>query len=114
MALKIKWNDDRVRDATNAILLIGRDRILRGQIEDLAQHCLAEFRHEPQAYAAKKDAWAPPREIGPLKQNGHIATFKRLIETIDRLLAKATLAKRRFTSLEDLDHWLISGLRNVR
>ena len=114
MALKIKWNDDRVRDATNAILLIGRDRIFHGQTEDLARACLESYRNDPQTYAAKKDAWAPPRELGPLKHNGRIATFKRLIETIDRLLAKATESKLRFTSLEDLDHWLISGLRNVR
>ena len=31
MALKIKCNDDRVRGATQAILLIGRDLLARGE-----------------------------------------------------------------------------------
>ena len=44
MLLKIKWNDDRVRGATTAILLIGRARLARGQTENLIADALAEVK----------------------------------------------------------------------
>ena len=114
MALKIKWNDDRVMSATTAILLLGRDRILRGDTEDLVRACLAEYRADPAGYAARRSTWAAPRELGPLTTPAQVETFRRLLAGVDKLLARATQAKRRFSSLEDLDHWLASGLGNIR
>jgi hypothetical protein len=110
MALKIKWNDDRVRDATTAVLLIARDRLSRGKTTDLVRAALAEYRTDPKAYAANRATWAAAREPGPLTKPAHLQTFQNLIAAIDKLVAKATQSKRRFSSLEDLDHWLITGL----
>lgn len=113
MALKIKWNDDRVRAAVTAVLLLGRERIHQGKTDDLVRACLTEFRADPYAYAARRAGWPAPRELGPLTKPGHVATFQKLVGAVDKLEAKATQAKRRFTSLEDLDHWLISGLQKL-
>ena len=43
MGLKIKWNDDRVRGTTAALLLIARDRLARGETDDLIRRALADF-----------------------------------------------------------------------
>ena len=72
MRLKIKWNDDRVRGATTAILLISRDRLIRGEsLADMIEASLAEYRADPEGYKEKKRAWADAREPGPLTKRLH-------------------------------------------
>jgi hypothetical protein len=114
MGLKIKWNDDRVRGATTAILLIGRDRLRRGYAENLIAAALAEFRADPELYKANKKTWADARELGPLKNPQHVAYYKDLIAAVDQLLARMTKAKRQFNSLLELDNALIAMLEQVR
>lgn len=114
MALKIKWNDDRVREATTAILLIGRDRMFRGDTVDLTRASLAEYRSDPRGYKTNKAVWADAREPGPLTNPTHIAYHKNLILAIDRLYTQMTRAKRQFNSLLELDNWLVASLKNVR
>ena len=110
MALKIKWNDDRVKGATTAILLISRDRLARGKTEKLVQLALADYREDPEGYKQSRKTWADARELGPLKNPRHVAHYKELIADIDRLTAKWTQARRQFNSLLELDNALIEQM----
>ena len=114
MGLKIKWNDDRVRGALTALLLIGRDRLHRGETEDLVQASLQEYRADPEGYKANKAVWADARELGPLTKPAHVATSRNLIAATDALLKKMEQNKRQSNSLLELDNYLIASLKNVR
>jgi hypothetical protein len=112
--LKIKWNDDRVRGATTAILLISRDRLVRGEsLSDMIQASLAEYRADPEAYKEKKRTWADASESGPLTKPLHLAYYKNLQVAIAQLLQHMTDGKRQFNSLLELDNYLISSLGQV-
>jgi CRISPR/Cas system CSM-associated protein Csm2 small subunit len=114
MGLKIKWNDDRVRGATTAILLISRDRLSRGEADNLIQASLADYRDDPEGYKANKAKWADVRELGPLTKSRHVEHYKNLILAMDRVIEKMTQAKRQFNSLLELDNALIAYLKDVR
>lgn len=115
MRLKIKWNDDRVRGAAMAILLITRDRLIRGEsLADMIQASLAEYRADPEGYKEKKRAWTDARETGPLVKPLHLAYQRNLVAAVDVLLQKWTQNKRQFNSLLELDNALVENLRNVR
>jgi len=114
MGLKIKWNDDRVRAATTAILLIGRDRLFRGHPENLIEASLAEYRNDPEGYKANKSVWADAKETGPLTNPAHVAHYKNLASAIARVMEKMERAKRQFNSLLELDNALVAYLENVR
>lgn len=114
MALKIKWNDDRVRGATTAVLLLGRERIARGATENLVQACLAEYRADADGYKQRKAAWPDAKELGPLTKPAHIAHYRKLLVAVDTVLQKLTQAKRQFNSLLELDNCLIATLRDGR
>ena len=114
MRLKIKWNDDRVRGATTAILLIGRDRIFRDETDNLIQTCLAEYRDDPQSYKKNQATWAEAKELGPLTNPRHVAYYKNLDLAIAGLFVKMKQAKRQFNSLLELDNWLVASLKDVR
>lgn len=114
MALKIKWNDDRVRGATTAVLLLARERIARGASGNLVQACLADYRADPEGYKQRKAAWADAKELGPLTKPAHIAHYRNLGAAVEALLRKLTQAKRQFNSLLELDNCLIANLRDGR
>jgi hypothetical protein len=114
MGLKIKWNDDRVRGAMTAILLIGRDRLRRGDTEDLVQESLHEYRTDPDGYKANKAGWADARDLGPLTKAAHVAYYRNLLTATDALLKKMEQNKRQSNSLLELDNYLIASLRQVR
>jgi hypothetical protein len=112
--LKIKWNDDRVRAATTAILLLSRDSLLRGEESGLIQRSLSEYRADPERYKENKRVWRDAKDLGPLTNPRHVAYYKNLISAVDRLLEKLTMKKRQFNSLLELDHALIAHLEDVR
>ena len=114
MGLKIKWNDDRVRGAVTAILLLSRDRLSRGKTGTSIASLLAEYRADPDAYKANKAAWPDAKDLGPLKNPAHVAYYKNLTVAIERITAKMTQAKRQFNSLLELDNALIDYLKDVR
>ena len=114
MGVKIKWNDDRVHGATTAILLISRDRLLRGDTDDLIQASLDEYRADPESYKINKAKWAGVKELGPLTKPSHIAYYKNLLAAVDRLLLKMEQGKRQSNSLLELDNYLVASLRTVR
>ena len=114
MGMKIKWNDDRVRGATTAILLLGRARIHNGAKEGIVQAALAEYRADPEGYKKNKAAWPDTRELGPLMKPAHIAHYRSLIAATDGLTQKLAQGKRQFNSLLELDNWLVASLRDER
>lgn len=111
MGLKIKWNDDRVRAATTAVLLLARERIARGETAALIARALEEFRVDPAGYKESKSTWAPVTEAGPLTKPGQLATYQKLCDAVERLGKKAAVAKIQFSSLRELDNWLIASLQ---
>lgn len=113
MRSKIKWNDDRVRGATTAILLIGRDRLARGKTADLIQSSLAEYRADADGYKAKKAIWPDARELGLLTKPSRVAHYKNLISAVEALRQKMTQRKRQFNSLLELDNYLVSSLESA-
>ncbi|HTJ79467.1 MAG TPA: hypothetical protein VL357_10775 [Rariglobus sp.] len=114
MGLKIKWNDDRVRGTATALLLICRDRLSRGDTDDLIQASLADYRNDPAGYKENKATWADVNELGPLKSPGHVAYYQNLLSAVDGLLKKFTQGKRQFNSLIELDNFLVFTLKGVR
>ena len=114
MRLKIKWNDDRVRAATTAVLLLSRDYLTRGETGDLTQRSLAEYRADPECYKRNKLVWTDAKDLGPLTIPRHVAYYKNLLSAVDRLLEKLTGTKRQFNSLLELDNALVSYLKDVR
>jgi hypothetical protein len=110
MALKIKWNDDRVREAGNAVLLIARDRLAHGKSDDLIRAALTEYRADPAGYKANKAVWADARELGPLTQPAQVAAYRNLQGDLDRLIERMARTKRQFNSLAELDNALIASL----
>jgi hypothetical protein len=110
MGSKIKWNDDRVRAATTALLLISRDRFARGKTSNMAASVLAEYRADPDGYKENKKTWPEARDLGPLKDRGQVVRYQALLVAVDRLLEKWTQSKRQFNSLLELDNALIENL----
>ena len=114
MGLKIKWNDDRVRGAITAILLIGRERLRQGATENLVEEALHEYRTDPDGYKANKAGWADVREVGMLTKPAQVTHYRNLLLATDALLKKMEQNKRQSNSLLELDNYLIASLRNVR
>ena len=114
MRLKIKWNDDRVKGATTAILLIARDRLARGETTDLIAASLAEFRADPEGYKERKRAWADARDPGPLTTPAQVAYYRNLVAAVEALLGKMAENKRQSNSLLELDNYLVASLKDVR
>lgn len=114
MALKIKWSDDRVKGTVTALLLLSRDRLARGETEDLIAAALADYRADPDGYKENKRAWPDAREAGPLQKPAHLDYYRQLIADTGRLVAKWTQAKRQFNSLLELDNALVASLGSYR
>jgi len=114
MRLKIKWNDDRVRQATTAILLISRDRLARGKPGNAVESALAEYRDDPDGFKKKKAGWADARDLGPLTNPAHAAYYQNLLSAVDVLLRKMEQNKRQSNSMLELDNYLVASLRQVR
>jgi hypothetical protein len=114
MRLKIKWNDDRVRGATTALLLICRDYLSRGMTVDLIETALAEYREDPAGYKKNKATWPDIKNLGPLTNPQQVAFYKKLLLAVEALLQKTEQSKRQFNSLPDLDHYLVTALKDVR
>jgi hypothetical protein len=114
MALNIKWNDDRVRGTATALLLISRNRLVRGEsAEDLIAEALAEYRADPAAYKLAKADWPDVRDTSPLKKAAHIARYQALLPAVDALLAKIERNKRQSNSLTELDNYFLACLKDV-
>jgi len=113
MALKIKWNDDRVKGATTAILLIARARLARGKKDDLVRRSLADYREDPDGYKELKASNPDVRDLSPLTNPHHVAIYRNLLGAVDALLKKMEQNKRQSNSLLELDNYLVASLPDV-
>ena len=114
MGLKIKWNDDRIKGTTTALLLISRDRLSRGYTDDLILASLAVYRNDPAGYKDSKAGWPEVNDVSALKNPAHAAYYKALLLAVDGLLGKFTQGRRQFNSLTELDNYLVFTLGRVR
>jgi len=114
MALKIKGNDDRVRGAITALLLIGRARLARGEAENLVRASLEEYRADPETYKASRRTWPDVRETASLTRPADVAYYRNLLTATDRLATKLVESKILFNSLLELDNYLIAALERVK
>lgn len=114
MGLKIKWNDDRVRGAMTAILLIGRARLARGENADLIEESLIEYRADAAYYKMNKAGWPSASDLSPLTQPAQVAKYQALLAAMTKLEAKLVQGKIQFNSLLELDNWLIAQLQPRR
>lgn len=114
MGIKIKHNDDRVRAAMTAILLITRDRLAHGQTDDLVETAMTLYRDDPEGYKLSKANWADAKELGPLTKSSHIAYYKNLLSAVENLAKKMEQNKRQSNSLLELDNFLVASLKSVR
>ena len=113
MGLKIKWNDDRVRGTTTALLLISRDRLSRGETADLIRASLAAYRIDPDGYKQNKAVWLGVHELGLLKKPEYVAHYQKLLSAVELILKKVIEGKRQFNSLAEFDNFLIFTLSGV-
>lgn len=114
MALKIKWNDDRVRATTTALLLLVRDQLSHGQTDDVLRTALTEFRRDPAGYKINKALWPEVTRDGPLTNAAHVAYYRKLRVAVDGLVQQWVQTKRQFNSLTELDNFLIFTLARVK
>ncbi|MBI5382442.1 MAG: hypothetical protein HZA31_11130 [Opitutae bacterium] len=114
MGLKIKWSDDRVREATTALVLIARDRLRRGLTADLIAASLADYRNDPAGFRKSQTTWAATTDVKSLTNPQHAAQYKKLLSRVDDLVRKMTQGKRQFSSLAELDNFLVFTLGNAR
>jgi hypothetical protein len=113
MGLKIKWNDDRVRAATTAVLLIARDRLRRGLTDDLIRTSLTDYRNDPTAYKDNKSLWTNVDDLAPLANTPYTDYYGRLLVGVARISEKIVRGKRQFNSLSELDNFLVATLGRV-
>jgi len=114
MALKIKWNDDRIRATAAALLLLSRERLIRKQTSGLIEAALADYRADPEGFKAahvKRDL-AAAKELGALKHPQHVEYYRKLVADVERQLAKFEKNKRQFNSLAELDNFWVLTLNS--
>ncbi len=115
MALKIKFNDDRIAATITALLLITREHMHHGDTVELIARAIATYREDPAAFKARfpvRDREAA-RDPGVLANTKRAITFQRLNETADRLLGKIKQARRQFSSLDEMDNYIAFSLQPV-
>jgi hypothetical protein len=114
MGLKIKGSDDRVRGAITAALLIARDKLSRGERDDLVRASLEEYRADPEAYKESRRTWPDVRESAGLTKPADVAYYRNLLAATERLASKLAASKIQFNSLLELDNYLTAHLERVQ
>ena len=114
MALKIKWNDDRIRATAAALLLIARARLIKKQTSGLIEAALADYRADPDGFKAEhpRRDLAAAKELAALKHPQHVNYYQKLVADVERELAKIEKNKRQFTSLAELDNFWVFTLKS--
>ncbi|MEY4488628.1 MAG: hypothetical protein RIQ79_1136 [Verrucomicrobiota bacterium] len=113
MALKIKWNDDRIKGVAIAVLLIVRTRLAQGHWGGLITAALEEYRDDYDGYKAahpKRDL-ATAKDASLLTDAGRRAHYEKLVAAVEVLLARLERNKTQFNSLKELDNYLALNLR---
>ncbi len=113
MGVKIKSNDDRVKTAAIAVLLLCRDRMARAQSGGLVTAALAEFRNDYDGYKAdhpKRDL-ATARDGSMLTNAARREDYLKLVAAVEALLARIEKNRTEFNSLLELDNYLAFNLK---
>lgn len=113
MGVKIKANDDRIKAAATAVLLIARDRMAKAQAGGLITAALAEFRNDYEGYKAEhpKRDLASARDAAALTNAARRADYLKLVAAVEALLARIEKNRTEFSSLLELDNFLAFNLR---
>jgi hypothetical protein len=113
MSLNIKWNDDRIKGAATAILLITRARLAQGHWGGLIQAALVEYRGDYEGYKAGYPirSFAAAKDTTMLTNHQRREFYGKLVAALEILLAKIERNRTRFSSLIELDNYLISQLK---
>lgn len=114
MGVKIKANDDRIKMAAVAVLLLCRDRMARAQAGGLITAALAEFRDDYEGY--KNDhpvrTMAEARDGSMLTNAARQADYLKLVAAVEAILARIERNKTEFSSLLELDNFLAFNLKS--
>ena len=113
MGVKIKPNDDRIKAAAIAVLLIGRGRLARAQPSGLITAALDEFRNDYEGYKAdhpKRD-FAAVKDTTVLTNAARRADYLKLVAAVEAMLARIDKNRTEFNSLLELDNYFAFNLR---
>jgi hypothetical protein len=113
MGVKIKSNDDRIKVAAIAVLLLARDRMARAQSGGLITAALAEFRNDYDGYKAEhpKRDLAAAKDASVLTNAARREDYLKLVAAMEALLARIEKNRTEFSSLLELDNFLAFNLR---
>lgn len=113
MGVKIKANDDRIKAAAIAVLLIGRDRLARAQPAGLITAALTEFRSDYDGYKADhpKRTLIEAKDASPLTNAARREDYLKLVAAVEGLLARIEKNHTEFNSLLELDNYLAFNLK---
>ncbi|CAM3158982.1 hypothetical protein [Rariglobus hedericola] len=113
MGVKIKSNDDRIKAAALAVLLIGRDRMARAQPSGMVTAALYEFRNDYDGYKndhPKRDM-AEARDASALTNAARREDYLKLVAAMEALLARIEKNRTEFNSVLELDNYLAFNLK---
>jgi hypothetical protein len=113
MGVKIKSNDDRVKAAAMAVLLIGRDRLARAQPVGMITAALSEFRNDYEGYKndhPKRDM-VEAKDASALTNVARREDYLKLVAAVEVLLARIDKNRTEFNSVLELDNYLAFNLR---
>ena len=113
MAVKIKSNDDRVKAAAIAVLLLSRDRLARAQPGGMITAALDEFRNDYEGYKhdhPKRDM-EEAKDAEALTNAARREDYLQLVAAVEALLARIAKNRTEFSSLLELDNFLAFNLK---
>jgi hypothetical protein len=115
--MKIKANDDRIQFTAAALLLLYRARLGRGDFGGLVSGALDDYRTDPDGFKAahpRRDLVAA-HDLADLVEVVRDAKrreiYQQLMSAVDVVLARIQRNKTQFSSLTELDNYLISSLK---
>lgn len=98
-----------------AILLITRERLIHGPMGGSVASALDSFRNDTDAYKAKHPQrdWATASDLTPLTIPRRRDVYQKLLKASTTVLARIERNKIQFSSLVELDNYLIANLPSV-
>lgn len=113
---KIKWDDDRVKQAVRALLLLAREKLSRGETADLIASSLAEFRDDPGSFKARHwnkaaATWSDPKDVTSLKLARHVTYYRELLAETEAMIARFKRNQTQFSSVTELDNYFVTYLK---
>jgi hypothetical protein len=114
MGVKIKSNDDRIKVAAIAVLLLARDRMARAQPAGMITAALAELRNDYDGYKndhPKRDL-VEAKDASALTNAARREDYLKLVAAVEALLARIEKNRTEFSSLLELDNYLAFNLKD--